>query len=67
MIEGHSRISEKIVIAITLAALIVGSSIIVQSGIAPKFYDIPIIGLIGYLLSGVIGFWLLFVLLFKKR
>lgn len=51
--------SNRISFAIVLAALIIGSSLIVLSGIPPKWYGIPIIGLVGYLIAGVMGFWLL--------
>ncbi len=43
-----------------LAALIVGSSLITLSKIPPKINDIPVIGVIGFIISGVMGFWLLF-------
>ncbi|MCL7489198.1 MAG: AarF/ABC1/UbiB kinase family protein [Desulfobulbaceae bacterium] len=51
--------SNRIAFAIVLAALVIGSSLIVLSGIPPKWYGIPIIGLIGYLMAGCMGFWLL--------
>ncbi len=53
------RVSNRIAFAIVLAALIVGSSLIVLSDIPPRWHSIPIIGLIGYLVAGVMGFWLL--------
>lgn len=53
------RISNRIAFAIVLAAQIIGSSLIVLSGIPPKWYGIPIIGIIGFLVAGMMGFWLL--------
>lgn len=53
------RVSNRIAFAIVLAALIVGSSLIVLSGIPPHWHSIPVIGLIGFLVAGVMGFWLL--------
>jgi ubiquinone biosynthesis protein len=53
------RVSNRIAFAIVLAALIVGSSVIIHSGIPPRWHDIPVIGLIGFLVAGVMGFWLL--------
>jgi ubiquinone biosynthesis protein len=53
------RISNRISFAIVLAAQIIGSSLIVLSGIPPKWHDIPIIGIIGFLVAGMMGFWLL--------
>ncbi len=59
--------SNRIAFAIVLASLIIGSSLIVLSGIPPKWYDIPIIGLVGFLLAGVMGFWLLLSILRHGR
>lgn len=53
------QLSNRIAFAIVLASLIIGSSLIVLSGIPPKWYGIPVIGLVGYLMAGVMGFWLL--------
>jgi len=53
------QVSNRISFAIVLAALIIGSSVIVHSNIPPRWNDIPIIGLIGFLIAGVMGFWLL--------
>ena len=57
------QVSNRISFAIVLASLVIGSSLIILSGIPPKWYGIPVIGLIGYLLAGVMGFWLLLSIL----
>ncbi len=53
------RVSGRISFAIVLAAQIIGSSLIVLSGIPPRWHDIPIIGLVGFVVAGVMGIWLL--------
>ena len=53
------RVSNRIAFAIVLAALIVGSSLIVLSDIPPYWHNIPVIGLLGFLVAGIMGFWLL--------
>ena len=53
------RISNRIAFAIVLAAQIIGSSLIVLSGIKPRWHGIPVIGLVGFLVAGMMGFWLL--------
>jgi ubiquinone biosynthesis protein len=65
--EGLDQVSNRISFAIVLAALIIGSSLIVLSGIPPKWHDIPVIGLIGFLLAGMMGFWLLVSILRHGR
>jgi len=59
MLKTHDQISNRIVFAIVLAALVIGSSLIVLSGIPPKWHGIPVIGIVGFLAAGVMGFWLL--------
>lgn len=59
----QDRSSNRLAFAIVLASLIIGSSLIIQSGIPPTWHDIPIIGLIGFLVAGVMGFWLLITIL----
>ena len=59
----QDRTSNRMAFAIVLASLIVGSSVIVVSGIPPTWHGIPIIGLVGYLVAGVMGFWLLISIL----
>ena len=61
------QVSNRISFAIVLASLIIGSSLIILSGIPPKWHGIPIIGLIGFLLAGVMGFWLLLSILRHGR
>jgi ubiquinone biosynthesis protein len=53
------QVSNRIAFAIVLAALVIGSSLIVLSGIPPHWNGIPLIGLLGFLIAGVMGFWLL--------
>ncbi len=61
--EGLARaldkISNRIAFAIVLAAQIIGSSLIILSDIPPKWHGIPVIGLAGFLVAGIMGFWLL--------
>ncbi|MBW1861791.1 MAG: hypothetical protein JRJ02_05390, partial [Deltaproteobacteria bacterium] len=67
MLSTHDRISNRLAFAIVLASLVIGSSLIVLSGIPPKWYGIPIIGLAGFLIAGVMGFWLLVTILRRGR
>ena len=52
-------ISARIAQAIVLASLIVGSSIIVLSKTPPKWHEMPMIGLAGFLIAAAMGIWLL--------
>jgi ubiquinone biosynthesis protein len=59
LMETHERVANRVSFAIVVAALIVGSSLIVQSRLPPTWHDIPVIGLVGYLAAGAMGFILL--------
>ena len=59
MMTTHERISNKIAFSVVLASIVIGSSLIILSGIPPLFYDIPVIGLLGFLGAVFLGFWLL--------
>jgi ubiquinone biosynthesis protein len=63
MLMTHDRISNRISFAIVLASIIIGSSLIVLSKIPPLWNDIPVIGVVGFLSAGILGFWLLISIL----
>ena len=63
MLKAHDRISNRIAFAIVLASLIIGSALIVLSGIPPKWHEIPVIGIVGFITAGLMGFWLLLSIL----
>ncbi len=67
LINTHNRGTNRLVFAIVLAALIIGSSLVVLSGIPPRWHDIPLIGLAGFILAGVIGFSLLISILRRRK
>jgi len=67
LINTHNRSTNRLVFAIVLAALIVGSSLVVLSEIPPRWHDIPLIGLVGFILAGIIGFSLLISMLRRRK
>lgn len=50
--------SNRVTMGLIVAALIVGSSMIITTGVEPKIFGLPALGLIGYLFSGIAGLWL---------
>jgi len=63
MLKTHEQISNRISFSIVLSSLIVGSALIMRADIPPKVYGIPIIGALGFVAAGVMGFWLLISIL----
>jgi ubiquinone biosynthesis protein len=61
------RTSNRLAFAVVIAALTIGSSLVIHADIPPKWHDVPLIGLAGYLVAGVMGFWLLVSILRRGR
>jgi len=67
MLSTLDRTGNLIAFALVLASLVIGSSLIVLSGIPPKWYGIPVIGLAGFIVAGVMGLWLLLSILRRGK
>ena len=67
MLETHDQISNRLSFAIIIAGLIIGSSIIVVSGVPPLFYGISLLGIIVFITGAVMGLWLLVAIIRKGR
>lgn len=62
---GHTldRISNRLSFSLVLASMIIGSSLMVVADIPPRWRDIPMIGLAGFVFAGLMGVWLLISIL----
>ena len=67
MLATHDQISNRIAFSIVIAALIVGSALIVLSKTPPLLLGIPVIGIFGFVVAGMMGVWLLIAILRKGR
>jgi ubiquinone biosynthesis protein len=61
------RASNRIAFALVVAALIVGSSTLVQSEIGPTVYGYPMLGVIGFGVATFLALWLLWAILRSGR
>ncbi|WP_020586413.1 ABC1 kinase family protein [Desulfobacter curvatus] len=73
-IEGLDRImmtqdqtSNRISFAIIIAALILGSAIVLNSRIPPMIFGVSIIGIAGFIAAAVLGIWLLVAIIRSGR
>lgn len=57
------RSSNRIAFSMVIAALIVGSSLVIQLDKGPLIWDFPALGVIGYVLASFLGIWLLISIL----
>ncbi|MDJ0914357.1 MAG: AarF/ABC1/UbiB kinase family protein [Desulfobacterales bacterium] len=67
LLATHDQISNRLSFAIIIAALIIGSAIIILSKIPPYIFGISLIGIIGFLAAAIMGIWLLIAILKKGR
>ena len=59
--------SNRLSFAIVIAALLIGSSIVIRSETPPQFFGVSLIGIVGFLVAFVMSFWLLIAILKKGR
>lgn len=62
-IEELDIMSNRLSFSMIIAALIVGSSLIIQTGMSPSLFGVPLLGIIGFLLTGFLGIGLLISIL----
>jgi ubiquinone biosynthesis protein len=67
ILSTHDQTINRISFSIIIAALIIGSALIVISSIPPLFYGISLIGIVGFLAAAIMGIWLLVAILRKGR
>jgi ubiquinone biosynthesis protein len=67
MLSTYDQISNRIAFSIIIAALIIGSALIVLSKTPPFLFGISFIGIIGFLAAAVMGLWLLIAILKRGK
>jgi len=58
-------ISNRLSMSLIISSLIIGSTLLIQSNMEPKVFNIPLLGLIGYIFAGFLGF-LLVISIFRS-
>jgi len=61
------NVTNRLTFGIIIAAMIIGSSMIITTGIGPLLFGFPALGVIGYLISGVLGLWLVFTIIRQRK
>jgi len=59
--------ANRVTLGVITAALIIGSSMVITTGVKPLLFGYPALGLVGFLLSGFVGAWLIFDILRKRK
>jgi ubiquinone biosynthesis protein len=56
-------IASRLTVAIIIAAMLIGSSLIMTADVGPALFGFPALGVIGYTISGLLGLWIVFNIL----
>ncbi|MDA3792711.1 MAG: AarF/UbiB family protein [Elusimicrobia bacterium] len=67
LIHTLDKLSNRIAFSLIIAALIIGSSLIIQLQSGPMFFGISAFGLSGYLFASILGVWLLWSIIRSGR
>jgi ubiquinone biosynthesis protein len=67
LLETHHQISNRISFSIVIAALLIGSAILINSETPPLFFGISLIGIVGFITAAIMGFWLLVAIIKKGK
>jgi len=57
----------RIATAIIIAALVIGSSMVITSKVGPCLFGYPVLGIAGYIFSAFIGLWLIINVILKRN
>jgi ubiquinone biosynthesis protein len=67
LLRALENASNRLTLGVIIGALVIGSSMIITTGIGPLLLGFPALGVVGYLISGILALWLVFTILRSKR
>ena len=67
MLNTQDQTSNRISFSIIIAALILGSAILINSDAPPMLFGVSVIGIAGFIAAAVMGIWLLLAIIKKGR
>lgn len=67
LIAELDKVSNRIAFSVIIAAIIIGSSLIMQTDQGPHLFGFPFIGIIGFIVAGIMGLWLVIAILRSGR
>lgn len=59
--------SNRLTLGIIIGSMIIGSSMIITTGIGPFLFGLPMLGVLGFSVSGILGLWLVFSILRGRK
>ena len=67
LIAQIDRTGNRLSLSLVIAALIVGSSLIVQINRGPRLFGYPAVGILGFVIAGIFGIWLIITILRSRN
>lgn len=67
LMDTVENAADRVTFGLIVGSLIIGSSMIITTGQGSKLLGYPALGMIGFLLSGILGLWLLYRILRHPR
>ncbi|MDI3547685.1 MAG: ubiquinone biosynthesis protein [Halanaerobiales bacterium] len=67
LINKIDIVSNRLAISMIISALVIGSSMILQTDMKPLVFGIPVLGFLGYIIAGVMGLWLVIAIFRSGR
>jgi len=61
------HIFNRLTFGIIIGAMIIGSTMIITTGVGPLLFGFPALGLVGYMISGLLGLWLVFNIIRTRK
>jgi ubiquinone biosynthesis protein len=61
------NIFSRLTLGIIIAAMIISSSLVITTGVPPLIFGYPALGIIGYIISAVLGFWVIYNIIRSRR
>jgi len=61
--DAVTKASNKVTLGVIIGALVMGSSMIITTGIKPTLFGYPALGMVGYVMSAMLGVWLIYDIL----
>lgn len=65
--ETMENASNRLTFGIIIAAMLIGSSMIITTDTGPRLFGFPALGVVGYIISGLLGVWVLINILRSRR
>jgi len=57
----------RIALGVVVGSLMIGSSLIVTTGLGPRLFGYPALGLVGYLISAIFGLYVMWDIIRRGR